>query len=288
MYFRSTNPYNTATDLPEGGASFEIDNEREVVASRAKEMLAGGQEMVAGRKVDPEKAFANLEEALRLVNDRVGHLTGGLDLTKLHFRFFEGNIIGESMGNGEIHMDPIMLMHPAVRMAYAIAHELFHQNGKVKIENVTDAMAKIYFPDGSMENVYEADKMEAFAATAGLSVEELYQMCFKEDFDGIFDRYLAGFSKTHEASDDNAEKALVQFRALFPELSYVEEPGMWTRKRPQFGPEDMNGGYAEVAKPVADGVTVNTVNANGAHIKDNSQEPTVAQRLKAMLDSTKN
>lgn len=247
-----------------GGYHPEVEDQREVVASRAKETLADGGEMVAGRKVDPEKAFANLEQALGLVNDRVGHLTGGIDLSKLHFRFFEGNIIGESMGNGEIHIDPIMLMHPAVRMAYAISHELFHQNGKVKIENVTDAMAKIYFPDGDMENVYEADRMEAFAATAGLSVEELYQMCFKEDFDGIFDKFLEGFSKTHAASDDNVEKALLEFRALFPELNYVEEPGMWTRTKPQFGPEDMVESDTAVEKP------------------------SVAVRLKAVLDSNKN
>lgn len=268
-----------------GGDRREIDAAREVVASQAKEMMAdadGEPIMIAGREVDPEKAFANLEAALKSVNDRCGDLTGGVDLTKLHFRFFEGNIIGESMGNGEIHIDPIMLMHPSVRMAYAIAHELFHQNGKVKIENITDAMAKIYFPDGDMENVYEADKMEAFAKTAGLSVEELYQMCFAEKFDEIFDKYLAGFSRTHAASDDNAEKALVEFRALFPELNYVEEPGKWTRTRPKFGPEDMNGGYAEVAKPVEDGVMVNFGDG------EEKKKPTVAQRLKAVLESNKN
>lgn len=197
------------------------------------DQLKAGATRVADRDVDPEKAFANMETAMGLVNTKIGHITDLLTLQNLHFKFFEGDIVGESLDSGEVVMDPIMLMHPAMRMAYALAHELFHQNKKVRNEALVDAMARIYFPAGVMESVYDSKKMIDFAATAGIKVEDLYKMYFKGQYDEMFNMYTEGYAKIHGPNEQNMEVALQGFRALFPELNYVDEPAVWDRTRPE-------------------------------------------------------
>lgn len=208
-----------------------------ISGERVSKMLEAGETRIADREVNPEKAYANLETAMGMVNNRIGDITDLIDLKKLHFKFFQGNIVGESLDSGEVVLDPIMLMHPAVRMAYALAHELFHQNKGVRNEALVDAMARIYFPEGVMESVYESKKMIDFANTAGIKLDELYQMYFRGEYDEMFDMFTEGYGRINKAADNQGmnamvETALQEFRSLFPELNYVDEPAVWNRTRP--------------------------------------------------------
>jgi len=195
---------------------------------------------ISGREVSVEKIANNLQSALKLVHSRMGHLTGDLDLSKMDFDVLEGNIVARSTETKMI-IDPVMLLHPALRLAYAIAHESLHHGTDVANEDLVDAIAKEYFADSDLVSVYDSGKMKDFAKISALSLEEIRDMYLVQDFKGLYASYKNGYLKHSnveiDSNSDNfdagsykmsKDAAIRNFRDLFPELTFVKKPGDWT------------------------------------------------------------
>lgn len=216
-------------------------NENDIAADVRADLqeATGEMTMVAGREIDADKAAMTLDVAVDLVKQKCGHLVD-VDLNKVHFKILEGNIIGEAHET-HVDIDPVLLLHPAARMASALAHELLHMNKAMSNEELVDAMSIHFFPDG-FNTVYEGEKMIAFAKECNSDVETIYKMYYERDFDGIYAMHQLARAGTHPSREDS-QAALERFRAIFPELTFVEEPGEWTVKSPTTeaadGPEEV-------------------------------------------------
>jgi len=182
------------------------------------------------REMDAQEVALKLQTAVDLVQAKCGHLVD-IDLSKIHFKVLEGNIIGEAHED-HVDLDPVLFMHPAARMASALGHELLHKNKAVSNEELIDALSVIYFPNG-FNTVYEGQKIIDFAQQCGCEVEQIYRMYYERQFDQIYEMHQLAVAGPHP-SVEASQNALSTFRELFPELTFVEEPGKWTAKKPVF------------------------------------------------------
>src|SRR3990167_6042627 len=99
---------NRALSILEGGG--EGDGQAKAVLKD----LSRGEDSVDGQKVESEQAIAAFNEALGHVKSVFkGKLN--IDLDKIVFKKLYGNQVGEAR-EGKLVVDPIMLMHPAVRL----------------------------------------------------------------------------------------------------------------------------------------------------------------------------
>ena len=187
-------------------------------ASDAGEQLAGisvGEKtMIGGREVDAAKASEVLKTSIALVQQKCGDKVD-MDLSKIHFKTMDGNIIGEAH-EAHVEVDPIVFMHPAARMASAIAHELLHQDKDMMQEDLLDAMTATFFPNG-FETIYDAQEMISFAEECDSNVETIYEMYYARDFDGIYAMHQLAKAGAHPSPEDS-QAALESFRKIFPEL----------------------------------------------------------------------
>ena len=124
-------------------------------AAAADQADAGKRTLtLAGQTVDPEQAYKNLEEALKVVKSVFGGKLK-VDLSDLQFQKFHGDMVGESTETATL-VDPIMLMHPAMRLAHVIAHELAHDNKKILNEGLVESYVHLWFGEDGAEGVYDA------------------------------------------------------------------------------------------------------------------------------------
>ncbi len=181
---------------------------------------------LAGQELNPEKAYANLQEALKLVKENFGK-TLKIDLNDIQFRQFHGNMVGESTEKGT-YIDPVMLMHPALRLAHVIAHELAHKNKKITNEAVVEGFVHLFFGNDGAEHVYEkaVENFGEFArrfdknGDVKAGTEKIYELYYKGKFEKIYQRYDKNYM-SGLGTDTEKEEAFGFFKEVFPELDYA-------------------------------------------------------------------
>lgn len=215
-----------------------VDAHKTVTAERALKLLKGGVEAgaarhaerqeIAGQKVmEPLRAYNNLQEALKLVRGYFGKNLK-IDLNDIQFRKFHGHMVGESTKEGT-YVDPIMLMHPAMRLAHVIGHELAHKNKKVMNEALVEGYVHSWFGHDDARHGYEkaVGKLEEFAKKFGKNedmkktVARIYELYYTGRFEEIYQQYAKNNINGLESKKDK-DKAFELFREVFPELHYVQ------------------------------------------------------------------
>lgn len=179
---------------------------------------------LAGQTVDPERAYKNLEEALKVVKTYFGGKLK-IDLDDLQFQKFHGDIVGESTETATL-VDPIMLMHPAMRLAHIIAHELAHDNKKILNEGLVESYVHLWFGEDGAEGVYDAavKNFKEFAKRfdAGGDAKAATKRAYELYYSGQFEELYKGYEENYvnKLGDDEKDEAFQFFRKVFPELKY--------------------------------------------------------------------
>ncbi len=84
-----------------------------------------------------------------------------ITLENLKIMSLPGNQMAEAMDNGDVVVAPETLLHPVVRIAYILSHELCHFDRKVMSEAVVDAVARSLFANLDMQTDY-AEEIRQF------------------------------------------------------------------------------------------------------------------------------
>lgn len=248
VYFDMKNmqlPNLGLTDEEKPDDSHIVDEANTVTAKKALSVLSAEKKPgkkkvdIAGQTVNPEKAYANLQEALGLVKQHFGK-TLKIDLNDIQFRQFHGNLVGESTEKGTF-VDPAMLMHPAMRLAHVIAHELAHKNKDITNEAVVEGFVHLFFGHDGAEHVYEkaVEGFEEFAkrfdknGDVKAGTEKVYKLYYKGNFEKIYEGYEENYMNGLETIAEK-QKAFELFKEVFPELDYAveeEEAGYFNLKK---------------------------------------------------------
>lgn len=206
--------------------------------ARAKDVLeiAGGSDgtiEVAGVKdINSKEAKEKFAAAMKAVKQAFGNFLK-IDLDKIYFQMLPGDQVGEAL-EGKILLDPIMLKHPALRLAHLIAHEAAHIDLDTKNEGFIETFVKnrweAKYGTGSTEEVYgqEVAKFEEFARQYNENrdmekgLAEICELYNAENYEGIYDGYEENW--INGLSNESArEEAFENFRTVFPELKF--KPG---------------------------------------------------------------
>lgn len=181
----------------------------------------------------PREAANNFQAAINIVVKYFGDLNINLD--EMAFKKFVGNIVGESTKEG-IEIDPIMLLHPAVRFAHVIAHELAHDKGKIQNELLVESYVRAVLGDDTGVEPAEAyvkaaDGFVKFATdfseekNAVENTKKIYQLYYAGKYEEIYQKYKSVMIAPHRgdaiASVKAETKALTFFQEIFPELKYT-------------------------------------------------------------------
>ena len=195
-------------------------------AAAADQADAGKRTLtLAGQTVDPEQAYKNLEEALKVVKSVFGGKLK-VDLSDLQFQKFHGDMVGESTETATL-VDPIMLMHPAMRLAHVIAHELAHDNKKILNEGLVESYVHLWFGEDGAEGVYDAavENFKEFAkrfdagGNAEAGTKRAYELYFSGQYEKLYEEYEENYIKTRSSYEEE-NVAMSLFKTVFPELKY--------------------------------------------------------------------
>ncbi len=208
----------------------------------------------------PEEAYKKLQEALKHVKKYFGKVLK-INLDEISFKKFAGNRVGESTEAGAF-IDPIMLLHPAIRLAHVIAHELAHNKKKIMNEGLVESYVHAFFGEDGTNHTYEdaTAKFEEFAekctnkGDAKETTKKMYEFYYTGRFEKIYEmfekNYLSGLK-----TDAEKDAAFKLFRVVFPELHYVakEEPvgHFGLKKATSKKASNDNAEYENVAKKAA-------------------------------------
>ncbi len=211
----------------------DLDKKSGITASEAMSVLKTGDSEIAGQKIkNPEQAYKNLEFALSKVKE---YFSGTLkiDLSDIQFQKFRGDIVGESKESGTF-VDPIMLMHPAIRLAHVISHELAHQNDTIQNEGLVESYVEQFFGDTGIEHIYDEalNNFTEFAKRfdssndAPSATKKIYELYYQGKFESIYKGYHDNYIKNLKTEKEKNE-AFKLFRIVFPELEYAgkKRPG---------------------------------------------------------------
>jgi len=200
-------------------------------AVKALKDASGKTEVAQQRVANPEVAYAKLQEALKMVKSYFGK-TLKINLNEISFQKFGGNRVGESTEKGAF-IDPVMLLHPAVRLAHVIAHELAHKKKSITNEGLVEGYVHAFFGEDGTNHTYEESvvKFEEFSAKCAnkISMEETTKKIYEHYYAGRFEKIYEMFEKNYLKNlktDAEKDEAFQLFREVFPELRYVskEEP----------------------------------------------------------------
>lgn len=178
---------------------------------------------VAGLDVDAETAKQNFQSALKILQEKLH-----VNKNDLYFKQFEGETVGEAH-EGKIEIDPIMLMHPAVRLAHVIAHEISHRGGAVDNDTVVEAFLQtlgFFENDGVTLSKKYTDALDKFpkfvdCVAGGETKKAVVEKLYKYYYTGEYEKIYELFEKNHlDTLKTDAEKdaAFVLFQEVFPEL----------------------------------------------------------------------
>lgn len=197
---------------------------------------------IAGfRAGKPEEAYKKLEEALKYVKAYFGK-TFKINLDEISFRKFAGNMVGESTEEGAF-VDPVMLLHPAIRLAHVISHELAHDKKKIMNEGLVESYVHAFFGEDGTEHTYNAatEKFAEFAKNCSEkgdvkeTTKKIYELYYTRRFEKIYEMFEKNYLSGLETEEEK-EEAFKLFREVFPELKYVskDEPeGHFGLNRPE-------------------------------------------------------
>lgn len=183
---------------------------------------------------DPERAYENFLEALKLAKSKLpGFLK--VSIEDIKFQKLAGDIVGKSTEDG-VTIDPIMLLHPVMKMATVLFHEFMHASNQVPSEGLVQSQAEMHF--GGMTNLKEYDdavlKFTKFADIYGngkidKASKEIYKLYYQvsknndpSGYKKIYDRFAAKARKKKAGfPDEDSIKKF--FGEVFPELKMVDE-----------------------------------------------------------------
>lgn len=184
---------------------------------------AEGKTDVTGVEVvNPQQAYKNLETALKMVRKYFK-----FDAKDLYFKQFPGDVAGESV-DGKVQVDPIFLMHPAVRLAHIITHEVAHQGGEIENEALVEAFVQAigFADDGlkltdeynmALENFYIFVEEVADGRETEEVVSEIYNLYYNGDYEAIYEMYEKKYMSKLK-TDEDKNHAFEFFESVFPEL----------------------------------------------------------------------
>jgi len=188
---------------------------------------------------DPKAALENMQEALRLLPSCLRP-----DLNDVFFKSLPGNKVGESLAEGA-KIDPIMLLHPAHRIAHVIAHELAHHRNTVPNEGLVEMYLRAIGvvdedKNGETKTTEKYDKaLSGFSKFLGMMskggdqnamAKEIYNLYYKGEYGRIYETYNQMYVETLPTGQrDDAAKF---FWEVFPELEY-DQKGQ-TKHQPLF------------------------------------------------------
>ncbi len=241
---------------PKAADTEQVPGLRDVFAALEKATTAKENDeaaaplMIANVEIpDPESTLKNLEEALSLIPACVRP-----DPKDLFFKSLPGNAVGESTKEGT-NVDPIMLLHPARRLAHVIGHEAAHRNLKVPNEGLVEVYLRAIglVDDGHADAAKTTPKYDA--ALAGFSefltkmakdgntdavAVEVYNLYYKSDYGKIYEMY----NRMHVSTLPPAEQdgAVKFFWEIFPELEYdkkgqTQAQTVFGFRKPTFAPK---------------------------------------------------
>lgn len=233
MANRTQNPELEADKLEKGPEGADIEAASALTAKKTLKVLEGGKYgqpvEVAGRKFEnPQKAYQKLKEALKYVKTYFGKNLK-INLDEISFKKFEGDIAGESTEHGAF-INPIMLMHPAMRLAHVIAHELAHNKAQIMNEALVESYVHEFFGEDGMGDKYElaVDQFREFAKkcsgkeSSKKAVEKMYELYYSGRFEKIYEMFEKNYMKGLKTEEEK-EEAFKKFKDVFPELNYVTE-----------------------------------------------------------------
>ncbi|MFH1284547.1 MAG: hypothetical protein ABIH78_03090 [Candidatus Peregrinibacteria bacterium] len=216
-----------------------VESAGKVVAGKVEKALQRGEAEVAGLKMnDPKQAYENYKFAFDYLKNNLG-----ISMEDVYFKQFSGDVVGESTSAG-IEIDPILLMHPAMRLVYAIAHESGHSRGKVDNEGLVEAyvkyvkgidlmgddLVKTERYDTAEKNFYEFVERVSDGAEIKATVEKIYELYYSQKYEEIYELYDEKYLKG--LPEDERVEAFDFFFETFPEFTYDWE-GQTSLMRPE-------------------------------------------------------
>lgn len=186
--------------------------------------------VVAGVEIpDTNVALKNIEEALSLLPECVKPKPDDVFFTSL-----PGNKVGESTAEGT-KIDPIMLLHPAHRLAHVIAHETAHRNNTVPAEGLVEAWLRAIGvvetgKDGEVKTTEKYDKALALfykfieniseGRDKNAIIIEIYNLYYNGEYEKMFQMYNGMLDQG--LSEKEKDNAVELFWDVFPELEYED------------------------------------------------------------------
>ncbi len=178
---------------------------------------------------NPDAALKNLQEALKLLPACVKP-----DPNDVFFQSLPGNKVGEASAEGT-KIDPIMLLHPAHRLAHVIAHETAHRKNTVPNEGLVEVYLRAIGvvedgPDGPKATEKYDKALAEFSdflsrmskgGNSDAIAKEVYNLYYKCEYGKIYEMY----NKMHVETLPTGEKdaAVKFFWEIFPELEYDQK-----------------------------------------------------------------
>ena len=231
--------YNEQPETPEIPGE-NLEDQREETSSAAlaasdslqgaSDLLKAGEKEIAGQEIkSPEKAYENLKFALgKVTNCLSNNDKFNIDPNDIYFKQLEGNAVGQSTEEKTL-IDPILLLHPATRLAAVIVHELGHQNDQIQNEGLVEAFAESFFQSTGVEHSYnvEVDNLKEFASLFDTNLSEenairkIYDLYYEGNYEEIYTTYLKNHINNLD-SDQKKDEAFTLFKTVFPELDYGE------------------------------------------------------------------
>lgn len=251
-----TPPEHVVGEKPKPAATEQVPGLSDVFAALEKATAAkedgkatSAPLMIANVEIpDPKTTLKNLEEALSMIPACVRP-----DPNDLFFKSLPGKAVGEATREGE-NVDPIMLLHPANRLAHVIAHESAHKKLQVPNEGLVERYLRAIgvVDDGHADAAKTTPKYDR--ALAGFSdfltkmakggnndaiAIEVYNLYYKSDYHAILEMYR----KLHVDTLAPAEKDKAEafFWEVFPELEYdnkgqTQAQSVFGLRKPTFSP----------------------------------------------------
>lgn len=191
---------------------------------------------------DPNAALKNMEEAFRLLPECVKPKPDDV-----FFKSLPGNKVGESTKEGA-KIDPMMLLHPAHRLAHVIAHETAHRKNTVPNEGLVEGYLRAVGVVDTGKDGEPKTTEKYNVALMGFSeflerisggqdpksmAIEIYNLYYKGDYEKIYKMYMKHVrTLTHGRERDQAVRL---FWDVFPELEYDMKGKTQTQSVFKFG-----------------------------------------------------
>jgi len=159
------------------------------------------------------------------------------ELDELQFQKLAGEVVGKSEASGQT-IDPVMLLHPVMRLATVIFHEMLHNKNSVPNEGVVHTLAELYCGKIDTPEKYNSavDKFMKFAFIYGKGriangANDVYKLYYNassknkpQGYKAIHERFLKQVRR--QKAFENEEAANNFFAEVFPEFKIVPTPAM--------------------------------------------------------------